>query len=49
MLGIDKAKKDIDAARMSANWTSLENFMRKESIRLLWIETDKDNLTLMLE
>lgn len=33
MLGIDKAKKDIDAARMSANWTSLENFMKEREYK----------------
>lgn len=33
MLEIDKAKKDIDAARMSANWTSLENFMKEREYK----------------
>nr|DAW84457.1 MAG TPA: hypothetical protein [Caudoviricetes sp.] len=34
MLGIEKAKKDIDAARMSANWTSVENFMKEREYAL---------------
>lgn len=29
MIGIDKAKHDIEAARMSANWVSLENFLKE--------------------
>lgn len=29
MLGIDKAKHDMEAARMSANWVSLENFLKE--------------------
>lgn len=33
MLGIDKAKKDIDAAKMSANWTSVENFMKEREYK----------------
>lgn len=33
MLGIEKAKTDIDAARMSANWTSLENFMKEREYK----------------
>lgn len=32
-LGIDKAKHDINAARMSANWTSLENFMKEKEYK----------------
>lgn len=34
MLGIDKAKADIDAARMSANWTSLENAAKEAEYKL---------------
>lgn len=33
MLGIDKAKKDIDAAKMSANWTSVENFVKEREYK----------------
>lgn len=33
MLGIDKVKKDIDAAKMSANWTSVENFMKEREYK----------------
>lgn len=33
MLEIDKAKKDIDAAKMSANWTSVENFMKEREYK----------------
>lgn len=33
MLGIDKAKKDIDTAKMSANWTSVENFMKEREYK----------------
>lgn len=33
MLGIDKAKKDIDAAKMLANWTSVENFMKEREYK----------------
>lgn len=33
MLGIDKAKKDIDAAKMSANWISVENFMKEREYK----------------
>ena len=32
-LGIDKAKHDIEAARKSANWTSIENFLKEREYK----------------
>lgn len=32
-IGIDKAKHDIEAARKSANWTSIENFLKEREYK----------------
>lgn len=48
MLGIDKAKHDIEAARKSANWVSLENFLKEREYKQLNKTEQEKNFGLQL-